>query len=178
MKTERVSAVAVLLGLMVALAGAQGQQGQTGQPPAAQGQSGAPAGQAGQQKPQPPTFRTGINFVRVDVIASDKDGKPVTDLKQADFEVMEDGKAQSIETFRFISVTGNTESGEAPKAIRSDYDEESEAAREDVRLFTIFLDDYHVRRGTAMSVRKALVDFMQKDVGPSDMVGLMYPFSR
>ncbi len=186
MKTERVSAVAVLLGLMVALAGAQAPPvppsgapaSPGGQQPTAQGgqqQGGAPAGQAGQQKPQPPTFRTGINFVRVDVIASDKDGKPVTDLKQTDFEVMEDGKAQAIETFRFISVTGNTETGEAPKAIRSDYDEESEAAREDVRLFTIFLDDYHVRRGTAMSVRKALVDFMQKDVGTSDMVGLMYP---
>ena len=26
-----------------------------------------------------------------------------------------------------------------------------------------------------MSVRKALVDFMQKDVGPNDMVGIMYP---
>ena len=62
-----------------------------------------------------------------------------------------------------------------PKAIRSDYDEESEAARDDVRLFVIFLDDYHVRRGSAMSVRKTLAGFLQKHVGPSDMVGLMYP---
>ena len=46
-----------------------------------------------------------------------------------------------------------------------------------MRLFAIFLDDYHVRRGTAMSVRKALIDFIQKQLGPADMVGLMYPLT-
>jgi VWFA-related protein len=173
MKTERMAAVAVFLGAFAALLLGQAQQPPGQQPPPSQppGAQPPPAPRPTQQ----PTFRTGINFVRVDVIASDRDGKPVTDLKQADFEVLEDGKTQAIETFRFISVTGPSQPGEVPKAIRSDYDEESEAAREDVRLFTIFLDDYHVRRGSAMVVRKALVDFMQKDVGPSDMVGVMYP---
>ncbi len=41
-------------------------------------------------------------------------------------------------------------------AIRSDSDEEREAARPDVRLFVILLDDYHVRRGNDMAVRKPL----------------------
>src|SRR5262245_43332378 len=54
-----------------------------------------PAGQ-----PQPPVFRAGINFVRVDVIVTDnKTGQPVDNLKDADFEVTEDGKPQSIESF-------------------------------------------------------------------------------
>lgn len=183
-KAPRLVVIALFVGLLVALAHAQsppagqGQQGGStaGQASPPQGQAaGTAAAQGGQQKPQQPTFRTGINFVRVDVIASGKDGAPVTDLKQSDFEVLEDGRPQTIETFRFVSVAGSSPEGEVPKAIRSDYDEESEAAKEDVRLFTIFLDDYHVRRGSALSVRKALVDFMQKDVGPRDMVGLMYP---
>jgi VWFA-related protein len=156
--------VAAIVGMLVVWAGAS-----------PRGQA-RPAGQGEQQQPpQQPTFRTGVNFVRVDVIASDRDGQAVKDLTQADFEVLEDGKPQTIETFRFISVSGNSETGETPKAIRSDYDEEAEAARDDVRLFTIFLDDYHVRRGSALGVRKALVEFMQKDIGPTDMVGLMYP---
>ena len=37
-----------------------------------------------QEGAQPPVFRTGINFVRVDVIVTDsKTGQPVSDLKQA-----------------------------------------------------------------------------------------------
>ena len=150
----------------------QGQAASAPKPPSPQGQGqAAPAAPAGQQ----PTFRSGVNFVRVDVIATDKDGQPVTDLKQSDLEVSEDGKPQTIETFRFVQVSGQPEPGEVPKAIRSDYDEESEAARDDVRMFAIFLDDYHVRRGAAMTVRQTLVDFIQKQVGAMDMVGLMYP---
>ena len=64
---------------------------------------------------------------------------------------------------------------EPPKEIRSDYDEESEAAKEDVRLFAIFLDDYHVRRGASMAVRAPIEKFIDTQLGPTDMVGIMYP---
>ena len=53
-----------------------------------------PAGQQDPQKPEqqkPPTFKTAINFVRVDVIVSDDKGNPVLDLKQDEFTVSEDG---------------------------------------------------------------------------------------
>src|SRR4051794_35489148 len=53
-----------------------------------------------------PIFRTGINFVRVDVIVSDKNGNPVADLKPTDFEVVEQGRPQSIETFKLVSLDG------------------------------------------------------------------------
>ena len=43
--------------------------------------------------PQQPVFRTGINFVRVDVIVTDKTGNPVSDLKPGDFEVTETATA-------------------------------------------------------------------------------------
>src|SRR5215471_13941533 len=113
-----------------------------------------PAPQTGDQQ-QPPVFRTGINFVRVDVIISDKSGAPINDLKESDFDVTEDGKPQKIETFKFVKLDGGIGDAvkEPPREIRTDYDEEMEAARDDVRLFAIFLDDYHVRRGTSMSVR-------------------------
>src|SRR5947207_15669664 len=92
---------------------------------------------------QPPVFRTGINFVRVDVIVSDRTGQAVTDLKQTDFEVTEDGKPQTIDAFKVITLDGGrvpTSDG-PPRPIRSDADEEMEAARDDVRLFAIFLDE-------------------------------------
>src|SRR6185295_9347430 len=142
-----------------------------------------PAQQTPPQQPppadpaQPPVFRTGINFVRVDVIISDKAGNPIADLSQADFNVTEDGKPQKIETFKLVKLDGGR--GDAikdpPREIRTDYDEEMEAARDDVRLFAVFLDDYHVRRGSSMSVRKQLATFVENNLGPSDMIGVMYP---
>jgi VWFA-related protein len=137
-----------------------------------------PASQADGQQPQQPTFRAGVNFVRVDVIVTDKNGNPVKDLTPADFEVTEDGKPQKVETFKFVAVTGQPVEGEpAPKEIRNDYDEETEAARDDVRLFAILLDDYHVRRGASMAIQPPLINFIQKHVQPTDMVGLMFPLT-
>ena len=142
-------------------------------------------GRAQQQEQQPaadaqpaqPAFRAGINFVSVDVIISDKSGANVADLKQSDFEVTEDGKPQTVESFKFIKLDGGTMPGPdgPPRAIRTDEDEESEAAKDDVRLFAIFLDDYHVRKIQGMSVRDPLSRFVERQLGPSDMIGLMYP---
>src|SRR5262245_47979616 len=53
-----------------------------------------------------PTFRGGIDFVRVDAFVTDKKGNPVTDLKQSDFEVIEDGKPQEVEQFKTIRIDG------------------------------------------------------------------------
>ena len=53
-----------------------------------------------QQTPQqPPVFRGGITIVPLTVTVLDKNGKPVTDLKQSDFTILEDGKPQQIKTF-------------------------------------------------------------------------------
>src|SRR5580704_8127631 len=136
-----------------------------------------PPAAATDQPPPPPTFRTGINYVRVDAIISDKNGNPINDLKESDFEVTEDNKPQKIDSFKLIKLDGGAADAinEPPKEIRTDYDEEAEAARDDVRLFAVFLDDYHVRKGTSMSVRKQLEQFVATQLGPSDMIGVMYP---
>ena len=52
-----------------------------------------------QEQEQIPTFRTGVSTVLVDTLALDADGNPVSGLTQEDFEIFEDGVAQSITTF-------------------------------------------------------------------------------
>jgi VWFA-related protein len=150
----------------------------------AQQQTGQAQGQAQPQAPPPPTgpdgqpiFRAGINFVRVDVIVTDKNGNPVDNLKPEDFELVEEGKPQKIETFKLIALDGGlmSSTNEPPRQIRTDEDEESEASRDDVRLFAFFLDDYHVRIENSMQARDQLARFVQTQLGPSDMIGLMYP---
>src|SRR5919202_7106075 len=158
----------------------QGQPQQTQPPPQTQQSTqGQPANQQppGATDPQQPVFRAGINFVRVDVIITDKNGNQLADLQPSDFEVLEDNKPQKIETFKLVKLDGGRMEAakEPPKQIRSDYDEESEAARDDVRLFAIFLDDYHVRKGASLSVRNPITRFLDTQIGPSDMIGVMYP---
>ena len=173
---SRFRAALLLVATLSVAASAQQPQTPPPQTPAQQPQptpqTEAPAGQ------QQPVFRTGINFVRVDVIVSDKTGTPVSSLTANDFEVLEDGKPQSIEQFRLIKVSGNPEVGEAPaRQIRSQYDEETEAARDDVRLFVIFFDDYHTRVGSALSVKEPLTKFVETQLGPNDLVAMMYPLT-
>ena len=174
-----------VLALTVAVLAAQGAargEGRAQQPAPSPPEPRPAAGQTQATPPsepqQAPVFRTGINVVRVDVIVTDKQGNPVADLGPTDFEVLEDGKAQTIDTFKLVSVTGSPAPGEeAPRAIRNDYDEETEAGREDVRIFVIMLDEYQVRRGASLVVREPLVRFIRTQLGPLDLLGVMYPLT-
>src|SRR5512145_426298 len=49
--------------------------------------------------PQQPTFRARVDSVSVDVIVTDRQGRPVTDLTADDFEIREADKLQTIEAF-------------------------------------------------------------------------------
>ena len=156
-----------------------GQQQPPQQPPATQGQQPQqpppPPPPTGQQ---PPVIRRGINYVAVDVIVTDKKtGNPVLDLSKDDFEVREDKKPQVVQTFDLVKIEGIPQDAVAPAEIKSTYDEEREAKRPDVRLFVLLLDDYHVRRGNDMVVKKPLIDFVQNQLGPQDMVAVMYPMT-
>jgi len=69
-----------------------------------------------QQQQQPAahatgTVQAGVTAVLVDVVVRDKHGMPVRDLQQSDFEVFEDGVAQTIGSF-----TPNFEEAPAPMA--------------------------------------------------------------
>jgi VWFA-related protein len=143
--------------------------------PSAQQPAPAPDQEAGTAPAQPtPTFRGGIDFVRVDAFVTDKKGNPVTDLKESDFEVVEDGKPQTVEQFKTIRIDGTPALDEPVREIRGSAAEESEAQRDDVRLFVFFLDDYHTRDRNAIAIRKTLTEFVQR-LGPLDMMAIMYP---
>jgi VWFA-related protein len=148
-------------------------------PAPAQPPAGQPVGPTGPQQPDPgqtAIFRTDINVVRVDVIVTDRQGNPVNNLTQDDFEVTEDGKPQAVQTFKLINVTENIEkNNEQPRQVRNAIDEQTEAARDDVRLFAFFLDDYHVRLENSMRAREIIAQFVENRLLPLDIAGIMYP---
>src|SRR5688572_12360022 len=57
------------------------------------------AAQQQQPSPVPGTFRSTIALVPVDIRVLDRGGKPITDLTQADFTIIEDGVRQEIRHF-------------------------------------------------------------------------------
>ena len=166
----------VIVALALTLLILTGRAQQQPQPPDRTSSEAAPA--PAQDESQPPIFRSGINFIRVDVIVTDDDGNPVTDLEVGDFEVFEDGEPQTIESFQLIEISAVPAPGaEPPRPVSNRYDEEREAARPDTRVFVIFFDDYHVRYENGVRAGQTLVQFLENNLVPTDLVGIMYPLT-
>ena len=124
--------------------------------------------------PPQPTFRTEANYVRVDVYPT-KDGAPVPDLTQDDFEVLEGGAPQ---THRAVRARGDSRGRTAGDARRAEHG--SRIARRwpsssRARLFVLFLDTYHVDVGASHAIRKPLVDALDRLIGQDDLVAVMTP---
>ena len=131
---------------------------------------------AAAQPVQQPIFRAGTDLVRVDVTVT-RDDEPVTDLRLADFEITEDGVPQVVENMQLSRVSGNRASDlNEPLEIRSRQHAMLEASREDVRLFGIFLDDYHIdkRPEITLPLRVAITSFINQ-LGPNDLAVIMEP---
>ena len=60
-----------------------------------------------------PTIRVSTHLVLVDVVVTDKQGKPVTGLHQEDFVVQEKGKNQKV---AFFTAPGESQSQASPSA--------------------------------------------------------------
>jgi VWFA-related protein len=139
-----------------------------------------------QPTPQQPTFKAGVNFVRVDVYPSIK-GQIVADLKQDELEVLEDGVPQRIETFEHIVTRAPGTVSERAEP-RSQEESNEMAADPRARLFVLFFDTLHTAGYKGQSsfaagydprtVGRALATFLEQLIGPDDLVGLMRPEMR
>ena len=130
-------------------------------------------------QPQKPVFRTGAELVRVDVVVLDKRGVPVPDLTAEDFELEDDGEPQEIRSFQYVTADGQPDAdSEVSLTIRSRSHAASEASRDNVRVFLIFWDEYHIgQMASAVRARTALMQFVRTAFGPTDIVGFMDPLT-
>jgi VWFA-related protein len=139
---------------------------------------------SGQQKPQTaeeqkkqeqprPAFRTETNFVRVDAYAL-QDGVPVHDLRAEDFEVLEDGVPQKVQSFEHVLITaaGPQDSRIEPNSVREG---EQAAAQPRNRVFIIFLDVPHVNVAGSHAIQEPLIRLMDRVLGADDLVAVMTP---
>jgi VWFA-related protein len=123
-------------------------------------------------QPQQP-IRVGTNFVRVDVYPT-KDGRVVDGLVAPDFEVFEDGVLQKVETFEHIVVRPAGSESDRME-VSSQRESLQAAANPRNRVFVIFLDTPHVMVDSAHAINEPLIRFMDRILGPDDLVGVMTP---
>ena len=127
---------------------------------------------------QRPVFRGGTHFVRVDAYPL-QDGKIVEGLAADDFEILEDGKPQKIDSFDFVKFDTFT-----PDAVRRDPSSQREgfdmAADPRYRVFVIFVDLVFstssgavVPQNDLRHIQQPLVNFLQRVLGPQDLFGFL-----
>ena len=122
--------------------------------------------------PQPPVFAAGVELVRLDVIVLDREGRPVTGLRAADFQVEEDEREQAITSFEPVHV----EVGPPPAVFEAPRTSVNRArAPDEGRCFFLFVDDVHLTPPVAENVRAALRRFLDEEVREGDWVTLMAP---
>jgi len=128
---------------------------------------------AQEQKQQLPRFRAGASLVRVDAYPT-LNGQAVKDLTAADFEVLEDGVPQKVESFELVEVRagGPQESRREPNTVR-----ESLAMAEDARarIFVIYLDTYFTDIPASHRIQRPLINLLNRIVGDDDLFAVMTP---
>jgi len=129
-------------------------------------------------------LRVTVNLVQVDAIVTDSHGKPVSDLKADDFQMLLDGHPQTITAFNFIEAGGHAPATTAPAPRQPAVPRKLEAARppeptapikrEDVRRSVVlFVDDLSMAAETVPRVRAGLRRFIEKQLQPGDLTAIV-----
>ena len=106
-----------------------------------------------QQVPPRPTFKSGATLVEVDIVVSDREGRPVRGLSKDDFSVTEDGTPVEIATFSAIDLPEAPRDAPMAPADRSGSAHASNDQPEDGRVVLIVLDDLLVSLSAARMVK-------------------------
>src|SRR5438067_4848638 len=153
-----------LTALLVFLAGAALDAGQ--QPPA---QPPAPP-----PPPQGPTFKVRVDYVEVDVVVTDRQGNLVRDLKKEDFQVLEDGKSQSINALTMVDIP--IERADRPLFAESPIEPDVKTNEKpfDGRVYVMVIDDLHTRFGRSIRVKTAAKQFIERRLGANDLMAIVH----
>lgn len=118
----------------------------------------------------PPTFKSGVDLVRLDVRVVDPDGRPVSDLRPDEVEVHDSGVTLPVVLFQRVSEPAGSYVDEAIRATTAEVS--SNAAFPRGHLYILIFDQQHIVPGNEQRARKAAEDFIRRRVRPSDRVAL------
>ncbi len=121
----------------------------------------------GEQKPAYVLPPVSVEFVRLDVVVTDKGGHPLTGLAREDFAVFEDGQLQTLAQFEAYGrrLPGMPPAPSTPAVAAA---AEEPARPRPPRYLVLAVDDFHIEFGNLIRAKKALTRFVEEDVGPED----------
>ncbi len=120
-----------------------------------------------------PVIRLGVDLVRVDATVTDGQGRHVPDLTAGDFEVLQDGKPQTISLVNYVrldsapagAVAGARPSGPGPTRPL--------APHEIRRTIALVVDDLGLSFESIARVRTLLRRFLDTQIQPGDLVAIL-----
>ena len=121
-------------------------------------------------------IRITTNLVQVDVVVT-RDGKQVADLKPEDFEILEDGRPQTITNFSYIApgtrVDYAVPSKKAPKETEIPVPPKVVRPQDVKRTLAIVVDDLGMSFESMARLRSHLSRFVSEKLGPNDLVAII-----
>jgi VWFA-related protein len=119
------------------------------------------------------TFKVEVNYVEIDAVVTDAQGKFVTDLTKDDFQITEGGAAQSITAFSRVEVP--TERADPPLFRRAVVEPDVRSNRDafNGRVLLIVMDDLQTDFRRTSRVQAAARQFIRRYVGANDMVAIV-----
>ncbi len=136
------------------------------------GQPPAPAPQASQ--PSQPTFKVAVDYVEVDAVVTDRQGQIVRELKKEDFQVLEDGKAQTINTFTFVDIPIERADRPLYSATPFEPDVRTNERAFEGRVYVMIIDDLHARFGRSQRIKSAAKQFIERRLGANDLMAVIH----
>jgi VWFA-related protein len=121
---------------------------------------------------QPPVFRAGAHYVPVDVVVTDRDGNPITDLEAFDFEIFDRGRKQRVVGFRRVVINPESHADNSAPFLASDVASNVPSSR-DSRLFAVVIDDLHNSASDLRSIKSAATEFI-KGLQRTDQVAVVF----
>lgn len=131
--------------------------------------------------PTPGVIRINVNLVQVDAVVTDSKGKPVTNLRADDFEVLQDGKVQKIRNFEFVRVRdtlgslvvrpatllppGGPGAPPLPAAALK--------PNQVLRTIALVVDDIGLSYDGTLHTREALKKWVDNEMQPGDLVSIV-----
>jgi VWFA-related protein len=122
---------------------------------------------ASAQQPSPQaTFRSSVDLVTIDVVATSANGAPVANLRADDFEIFEDGVAQKVQTFQFVDLSSAAAILPLPPGIASNEVEPG-------GLFVVVLDELGLQPDDVGQARRVAERFFKETLLPNDYVAII-----
>src|SRR2546427_1826157 len=134
---------------------------------------------AGQTPPaapqtQQPTFKVQVDYVEVDALVTDRSGTFVRDLKKDDFQVLEDGRPQTITTFSLVDIPVERFQRPLGAEFPVEPDVKSNERPFDGRVYVMIIDDWHTSFGRTERVKRAARQFIQRHLGSNDLMAVVH----